>query len=616
MAKAQRLPFGGGTPPPFPGGTSNSSLTAREQIDLALLAAGHARRQVLARMRRSRLLHWRYRTRPAEELLIAPPDLRAQDPSFIDEIAAGNFGLAGCVAALGGKSPFSLPPPSIEWARELHGFGWLRHLGADRTRAVEELARRLSREWISRGRRQTAAWEAAVLGRRIISWLSHADLLLEGLQRRPYTAFMRSLCDQVGYLSASWRDAPDGHPRLLGVLALVQADLCIAGRDRKLAPSTRLLTAELDRQILSDGGHISRNPAVLVELMLDLLPLRQCFIARGQKPDPALLAAMARIVTNLHSLRLGDGLLARFNGSGSGDRDALAMVLAYDTPPPIPQAAGHLSGYVRLEGGSTIVVIDAGKPPPLQLAAAAGAGCLSFELSTGSELLFVNAGTLAGGDIKARAAARATANHNTLVLNEQSSSKLIRNPRLERQIGSPPIRRPDHVSCEVHKDDFGVTLDAAHDGYVQRFGLIHHRTLKFDAGGCKLLGLDKLSLAKDASGVAWELPVAVHFHLHPDVEAHIGPTPQMVDLILETGEHWRLSAPEVAVSIEDSRHFADVSGPREAQQVVLRALCRTTAELAWTIERIKETSPMDRETRKAVRAEKRRRHQIEDGQED
>ena len=44
------------------------------------------------------------------------------------------------------------------------------------------------------------------------------------------------------------------------------------------------LAAELERQILPDGGHSSRNPSILVELLLDLLPLRQCFAARGQPP--------------------------------------------------------------------------------------------------------------------------------------------------------------------------------------------------------------------------------------------------------------------------------------------------------------------------------------------
>ena len=101
---------------------------ARVQIGLAVLAVQRARRGALARMRRSRLMLWRYRSPGADELLLAPPDLRAHDASFADEVAAGSFGLAGAVADLRGRSPFAIPPPSAAWARELHGFGWLRHL--------------------------------------------------------------------------------------------------------------------------------------------------------------------------------------------------------------------------------------------------------------------------------------------------------------------------------------------------------------------------------------------------------------------------------------------------------------------------------------------------------
>ena len=48
------------------------------------------------------------------------------------------------------------------------------------------------------------------------------------------------------------------------------------------------LVAELERQILPDGGHISRNPGALIELLLDLLPLRQAFAARNIAPPPQL----------------------------------------------------------------------------------------------------------------------------------------------------------------------------------------------------------------------------------------------------------------------------------------------------------------------------------------
>src|SRR6478609_6045691 len=144
------------SPPPA---TEVRGRNAREQIGLALLAVQRARRGALARMRRSRLMLWRYRSPGADELLLAPPDLRAHDASFADEVAAGSFGLAGAVADLRGGSPFAIPPPSAAWARELHGFGWLRHLdGADRG-----TARKLTADWIKRSHRSTdVAWEPEI----------------------------------------------------------------------------------------------------------------------------------------------------------------------------------------------------------------------------------------------------------------------------------------------------------------------------------------------------------------------------------------------------------------------------------------------------------------------
>src|SRR5262245_9784850 len=108
---------------PVPGAAGRARRTARERIGLAVLAVQRAGRGALARMRRSRLLRWRYRAPAADELLLAPPDLRGRDSSFAEEAAAGSFGLAGFVANLNGRSPFAIPPPNPAWTRELHEIG-------------------------------------------------------------------------------------------------------------------------------------------------------------------------------------------------------------------------------------------------------------------------------------------------------------------------------------------------------------------------------------------------------------------------------------------------------------------------------------------------------------
>jgi uncharacterized heparinase superfamily protein len=585
---------------------SDHAVTTRAQIGQAIMAAGRAPRGALARLRRSSLLRWRHRAAAAEELLIAPPDLRTQDASLVDEIEAGTFGLAGCVAMLDGCSPFAIEPPNADWERELHGFGWLRHLDGARSLEVETFARELVREWIAGSRRRhPPAWRLDVIGRRVIAWLSHAALLLDGERKRPYAAFMRSLDEQVSHLQASWQSAPDGYPRLLALIALVKADLCIAGRDRQLDYSVPPLAAELQRQILPDGGHISRNPATLIELMLDLLPLRQCFGARGIKPDPALSAAIARMAPMLRTLLLGDGLPARFNGVGFTERDALSTALAYDDSPPISPATAPPSGYVRIARGATVIIMDAGAPPDLELAGGACAGSLSFEMSTGSDLLFVNAGRPTAPDAHARALARATVSHNTLCLNDQSSSTLIRNPKLEQAIGAVPIRHPDVVKCIVHPGEAGISVDASHDGYLARFNLMHTRLLHLDASGARLDGVDTLSPAKGVLRLAWDLPFAIHFHLHPEAEAEIGQTPDVAEVALDTGELWRMSVTGAALSIEDSTYFADVSGPRAAQSIVLRGVCGGTAQVAWRLDRVRQGRPLDARTRRRIRSEKR-----------
>ena len=424
-----------------------------------MLAVERARRGAVARMRRSRLMLWRYRSPGADELLLAPPDLRAHDASFADEVAAGSFGLAGAVANLRGRSPFAIPPPSPAWARELHGFGWLRHLDGARSIEDGKIARKLVGDWIKRSHRQAdLAWEPEIVGRRVLAWLAHAALLLDGAERKRYAAVMRSLTEQITYLSTSWRDAPDGTPRLVALIGLVHADLCLAGHEHRLEQSRKLLVAELERQIPPDGGHISRNPSALVELLLDLMPLRRCFAARAKTPDPELLATIRRMTATLRHLRLGDGMPARFNGVGPGERGVIVTVLAYDEGRPADPAVPVRCGYVRLERGTAIVIADAAPPPPMELAGAACAGCLSFELSSGRELVLVNGGVPGEIDAGRRTVARATPSHNTLCLGEQSSAKLVRDARLEREIGGSPLRHPDHVTCTVREAAGAIEL--------------------------------------------------------------------------------------------------------------------------------------------------------------
>lgn len=561
-------------------------LKFSERLRITHLAADRLRRGAISSVLYSPPFRWQFGASTAEQLLIVPQDLRTADPSFWDELEIGQFGLAGSVALADEISPFDVMPPSEAWARALHGFGWLRHLAAAGRPEARETARLLAAEWAARHRGGGGgiAWEPHVTGRRLISWLSHSGLLLEDADAETYEVVTESLGIQLVRLAAGWRLSPSGYPRILSLLSLLLAQLCISGHEGQVAETEKLFVQELERQILPDGGHIGRNPGILVELILDLLPLRQCFVARSRPTPPQLGEALRAMLGMLKYMRLGDGMLARFNGMGVASPAGLATVLVYDDNPGNTPAAAPASRYVRLERGASVLIMDAGPPPPLEAAAEAHAGCLSFELSVGTALMIVNGGAPGSASAEWRAASRATASHNTLCLGEKSSSKLIRHKTLEELVGGAPIRFPDEVSVKVESHDGCLEISADHDGYMRRFDLMHARTLSLNASGRRLLGIDRLAGKQGTLRLRQDVPFAIHFHLHPQVRCRRGDNPSVAIIELPGGDTWWFSLEGARLAIEESTYFADSAGPRRALQIVARGATFGETEVRWVLE--------------------------------
>jgi uncharacterized heparinase superfamily protein len=222
----------------------------------------------------------------------------------------------------------------------------------------------------------------------------------------------------------------------------------------------------------------------------------------------------------------------------------------------------------------------------LALSGEAQAGCLSFEMSVGNQLLFVNGGMPGAAGADWVPAARATASHNTLCLAEKSSSRLVTNRRLEAQLGAAPIRDPSRVEWHLEGADGGIALEANHDGYRRRFDLMHGRRLHLAADGSTLCGRDRIDGAAGYKvRLRTDMPFAIHFHLYPGVESRIGDQPNEALLTLATGERWRFTAEGATLAIEESAYFAESAGPRRALQITLRGVTFGEHEVNWVVER-------------------------------
>ena len=204
----------------------------------------------------------------ADRLTIAPHDLRTADATRAAEIYAGRFVFAGKIVTCHCRSIFDLEPPSEDWEAALLGFGWLRHLRAADTAITRANARSLIEDWISNpARRRPVRRRADVLSRRVISLLSQAPLVLGDADGKFYRRYLRGLARDIRSVRFGLHDAPDGVSRLQVLIALCYASLCLANQARTIRNATRKLSEELRRQILPDGGHVSRNPGALIELL-------------------------------------------------------------------------------------------------------------------------------------------------------------------------------------------------------------------------------------------------------------------------------------------------------------------------------------------------------------
>jgi uncharacterized heparinase superfamily protein len=558
-------------------------VTVAEHTRLSVFLARGLLRKLVGRVTGHPLLNWPLPSK-ADRLLISPQDLRTADATRASEIYAGRFVFAGKVVACDARSPFDIAPPSEDWAVSLLGFGWLRHLRAADSAITRANARALVDEWITQhASLDPIAWRPEVMARRIISWLSQATLLLDGADVRFYRRFMRSLTRHVRQLRRSASDGRDGLPRLQATVALTYAALCMAAQARHTKSATKRLADELERQILPDGGHLSRNPGALIDVLVDLLPLRQLFSARNVTPPDALLNAIDRMMPMLRFFRHGDGNFALFNGMGPTPTDLLTTILAYDDARGTPVQNAPHSGYQRVEANGTLILVDTGAPPPIAVSTEAHAGCLSFELSSRLNRIVVNCGLPATSRESWRQVARGTAAHSTVTFNETSSCRFVETGAIKHMLnGVPIVSGPRRVTIERGDHDGAIVLRTSHDGYAAGFDVIHQRTLMLAADGRRLDGEDVFSPELGNAISPGRDQFAIRFHLHPSVKANRLSDTHGAMIVMANKEVWTFSAYEDRIDLEESVYLAGNDGPRRAVQLVIYGRARNVMRVQWT----------------------------------
>ena len=157
---------------------------------------------------------------------------------------------------------------------------------------------------------------------------------------------------------------------------------------------------------------------------------------------------------------------------------------------------------------------------------------------------------------------RTTAAHSTLVVGDSNSTAILPNGALGRGVVEVELARQE--------TDNGSRMEASHDGYVRRFGLLHRRVVAMSHDGRDLRGEDML-LPAGRRRSKGDTSFAVRFHLHPQVE--VTPTADGQAAILRTpsGRLWQFRCKGGALTIEASVWIDGTGRAIPSRQLVIAA---------------------------------------------
>lgn len=524
---------------------------------------------------RSPISRWRLNRDKRATIVISTTDAWPGDAERGRAIVDGTITSSGVVVAET-SDPWRNSPNLLEHAEYLHGFSWLRHLRDLGGEAARATARNLMASWIDRNDRwHPLTWRPDILGARITIWLGTYELFCESANDGFRARVMDSISRQARHLARDHGAAPGGIRRLQAINGLTIASVALGNGEADLDQAERVLVNELRTQINPDGGHVSRSPARHCEALTTLIDIRGAFRAAARGHPAGLDDAIDRMTAMLRLWRHGDGRLALFNQTTEARPALLETIIARSESRLKATTDAPDTGFQRLTGGRTCLIVDTGAPIPLETSAHASP--LAFELSSGKQRLIVNCGTSIG-DARWRGPLRASAAHSMLVIDDHNAADVSAIGRT----GSRDIT----VAVERRQADGASLIEAEHDGYRARFGLIHHRRLYLSSSGDDLRGEDKLVYTGDPGEVP--LVATLRFHLHPRVRASVVQSGASALLRPPSGGGWRMRT-DTGLSINESVYFGTDTRQRCEQIVISTPLdgVRENGEITirWALRR-------------------------------
>ncbi|MDB2317670.1 heparinase II/III family protein, partial [Flavobacteriales bacterium] len=266
--------------------------------------------------------------------------------------------------------------------------------------------------------------------------------------------------------------------------------------------SSKILTKELNEQILEDGGHFELSPMyhnLMLYRVLDCIHIVQLNpIKHNRKILKFLKERAEKMLSWTENMTFNSEYMPLFNDSANGIVPNPGIIIDYAKTLNINSKKLTLSssGYRKISTHNYELICDVGPIGASYQPGHGHADTFNFELYIKNNPIIVDTGTSTYNIGPIRSYERSTKAHNTVVVNDKNSSDVWSGFRVGK--------RADVFDLTETKE----SIKASHNGY-SGINVTHSREWKHSKN--EIIIKDSIQGKKDVKGVAC-------FHFHPSVK--------------------------------------------------------------------------------------------------
>lgn len=510
------------------------------------------------------------------------------DSDFVRKFYHGEFTLAGHTIHNKSASPFLVGKSPLSWQKELHKFAWLQHMFTAKNSLSLAMSRNLINDWtalkIPPSINNNPIWDLEVTAFRLINWLIYSSWLVKNASNEFKLSFAKLIKQHVNYLYK--HSLSQQNPNLLATMFI---GIKIASRTFHYSEHfdkyiDSVLQQQLKTIILPDGGHISRDPFWLYQLLSWLLPLRQSYIIAHSNPPYYLINTIERLLPALRFFKHRDGRLANFNGIAGASISHIERLLTLDDThaqlfTQLPQ-----TGYHRLNNNETILIIDTG---PYVNKPNSDSGYiknyLAFEFSAGRQQFIISHGKPHGKAKEENLADLKNSNSNISKSMVQicSQNDARDNKKWWQKHHKSTKNNKLFIKSFTQADCNGIRT--MHDLFLKDYGCLHIREITLSADGDKVTGYDSFIGASKQSAI--DKTAILRFPLHPNIDIHYRNHGFL--LVGANQNCWAFECTSLTAELEEFTYYDDYQETK-SKQIILKAplgslLPQQTCKIEWSL---------------------------------